>query len=124
MAGHTDSQGRAETNLNLSQARAEAVVNALLARRVLVASLVARGYGAENPIADNGTESGRLANRRITFTLIRPEPEAVPLDPALEAQLVFEIRTPDDETIRPRPRPGSAAPSDLQPTVGSGDADQ
>ena len=124
VAGHTDSQGRAETNLNLSQARAEAVVNALLARRVLVASLVARGYGAENPIADNGTEAGRLANRRITFTLIRPEPEAVPLDPALEAQLVFEIRTPDDETIRPRPRPGSAAPSDLQPTVGSGDADQ
>ncbi len=124
VAGHTDSQGRAETNLTLSQARAEAVINALLARRVLVASLVARGYGAEQPIADNGTEAGRLANRRITFTLIRPEAEAVPLDPALEAQLVFEIQTPDDDTIRPRPRPGSAAPSDLQPTVGSGDGDE
>ncbi len=121
VAGHTDSQGRAQTNLNLSQARAEAVINALLARRVLVSSLVARGYGAEHPIADNGTEDGREANRRIEFTLIRPEPEAAPLDPALEAQLVFDIRTPDADTIRPRPRPGSASPQGVEPSVGSGD---
>lgn len=123
VAGHTDSQGRAETNRNLSQARAEAVVNALLARRVLVASLVARGYGADHPIADNSTEAGREANRRIEFTLIRPEPEPEPFDPALEAQLVFEPRTPDADTIRPRPRPGSALPPDVEPTIGSGDDD-
>ena len=119
VAGYTDSQGRDETNLNLSQARAEAVINALLARRVLVASLVAQGYGAENPIADNGTEAGREANRRIEFTLIRPEPDPEPLDPALEAQLVFDIQTPDDDTIRPRSRPGSQPA--VVPTVGSGD---
>lgn len=121
VSGHTDSQGREETNLNLSQARAEAVINALLARRVLVASLVARGYGAERPIADNATEAGRDANRRIEFTLIRPEPEPEPLDPALEAQLTFEIRTPDDTTIRPMPRPGGGDETPLEPTVGSGD---
>lgn len=105
VAGYTDSQGREETNLALSQARAEAVINALMMRRVLVSSLVAQGYGAANPIADNGTETGREANRRIEFTLIRPEPEPVPLDPALEAELVFEIQTPDGDTTRPRTRP-------------------
>ncbi|MCL4675868.1 MAG: OmpA family protein, partial [Pararhodobacter sp.] len=105
VAGYTDSQGREETNLALSQARAEAVINALMTRRVLVSSLVAQGYGAANPIADNGTETGREANRRIEFTLIRPEPEPVPLDPALEAELVFEIQTPDGDTTRPRTRP-------------------
>jgi len=121
VSGHTDSQGREETNLNLSQARAEAVINALLSRRVLVSSLVARGYGAERPIADNGTEAGREANRRIEFTLIRPEPEPEPLDPALEAQLEFEIQTPGEDTIRPQPRPGTEDDTPVEPTVGSGD---
>lgn len=104
VAGHTDSQGREETNMRLSQARAESVVNALMARRVLVGSMEARGYGPSQPIADNATEEGREANRRIEISLIRPEPEPEPLDPALEAELEFEIQTPDDNTIRPEPR--------------------
>ncbi|MFN4098909.1 MAG: OmpA family protein [Pararhodobacter sp.] len=119
VAGYTDSQGRDETNLALSQARAEAVINALLARRVLVASLVARGYGDADPIATNATEAGREANRRIEIRLIRPEAEPVALDPALEADLVFEIQTPDDDTARPRPRPGSEPP--VEAVEGSGD---
>ena len=121
VAGYTDSQGREETNLNLSQGRAEAVINALLSRRVLVASLVAHGYGAANPIADNGTDAGREANRRIEFRLIRPEPEPEPIDPALEAQLTFEIQTPGRDTVRPHPRPGSVVAD--EPTIGSGDED-
>lgn len=104
VAGHTDSQGREETNLALSQARAESVVNALMARRVLVGSMVPHGYGPSQPIADNATAEGREANRRIEITLIRPEPEPEPLDPALEAELEFEIQTPDDDTTRPEPR--------------------
>ncbi|MEX5727811.1 OOP family OmpA-OmpF porin [Rhodovulum iodosum] len=70
IGGHTDSQGRAEMNLDLSQKRAEAVLNALMARRVLVGNLTARGYGETEPVADNGTEEGREANRRIEFRLI------------------------------------------------------
>jgi len=69
IAGHTDSQGRAEMNLSLSQARAEAVLNALIARRVLTGNITARGYGETQPIADNDSEDGREANRRITFRL-------------------------------------------------------
>lgn len=68
--GHTDSQGRESTNKRLSQERAEAVLSALLDRRVLIAELRAKGYGEENPIADNQTEEGRARNRRISFRLL------------------------------------------------------
>ncbi|MCY4288021.1 MAG: OmpA family protein [Aestuariivita sp.] len=68
--GHTDSQGREEMNLRLSQRRAQTVLNELIQRRVLTSGFQAKGYGEEFPIADNGTEVGREANRRIEFRLI------------------------------------------------------
>ncbi len=105
IAGHTDSQGRAESNLALSQNRAETVVNALLERRVLVAGMVARGYGQDHPIADNATAAGREANRRIEIALIRPEAEPLARDAEAEAQLVFEPRAPGQNDTRPAPRP-------------------
>ncbi|SLN65253.1 Peptidoglycan-binding protein ArfA [Falsiruegeria litorea R37] len=71
--GHTDSQGREEMNQQLSQARAQSVLNELRSRRILTSSYVAVGYGESQPIADNKTEDGREANRRIEFRLIRPE---------------------------------------------------
>ncbi|MCR9155619.1 MAG: OmpA family protein [Rhodobacteraceae bacterium] len=74
IAGHTDSQGREVMNQQLSQERAQAVVDALRQRRVLTASYEVRGYGEEQPIATNDTEEGREANRRIEFKLRRPEP--------------------------------------------------
>lgn len=70
IAGHTDSQGREEMNLSLSQQRAQAVLNELRLRRVLTRTFEAEGYGETLPIADNGTEAGREANRRIEFSLI------------------------------------------------------
>lgn len=74
IAGYTDSQGRDIMNLNLSRERALAVLTALRARRVPVAGYSSEGYGEADPIADNGTEAGRDANRRIEFHLILPEP--------------------------------------------------
>lgn len=74
--GHTDSQGREEMNMDLSQARAQSILNELRARRVLTSTFSAMGYGETVPIADNDTEEGREANRRIEFRLIRPpEPD-------------------------------------------------
>ncbi|MDE0520650.1 MAG: OmpA family protein [Boseongicola sp.] len=70
ISGHTDSQGRETMNQRLSQARADAVLNAILARRVLGAGLVAKGYGESRPVANNDTAEGREANRRIEFRLI------------------------------------------------------
>lgn len=88
--GHTDSQGREEMNQQLSQSRAQSILNELRARRVPTASFTAMGYGETQPIADNDTEEGREENRRIEFRLIRPEPVENPetgLD-AIEAEMI------------------------------------
>lgn len=71
--GHTDSQGRESMNLQLSQARAQSVLNELRARRVLTATYAAVGYGESQPIADNETDEDREDNRRIEFHVILPE---------------------------------------------------
>lgn len=75
IAGFTDSQGSDEMNRQLSDDRAEALLVALMARRVLTSDLEATGYGEENPIADNSTAEGREANRRIEFSLLGEEDE-------------------------------------------------
>ena len=84
IGGHTDSQGREIMNEQLSQARADAVLNAIMARRILVSNLTARGYGESQPIADNGTEEGREANRRIEFRLVKPDEQTETADASEE----------------------------------------
>jgi OmpA-OmpF porin, OOP family len=69
IGGHTDSQGSEGGNQALSQARAEAVLLGLQGRRVDISGMTAVGFGESVPIADNGTEDGREANRRIEFVL-------------------------------------------------------
>ena len=73
IGGHTDSQGRKSLNLSISQARAEAVMDALLSYDILTGNLSAQGFGESTPIADNNTVEGRNKNRRIEFTLINNE---------------------------------------------------
>lgn len=65
VGGHTDNVGNADANMKLSEARAAAVVKALVGRGVAAARLTAKGYGATAPIADNRTEDGRAKNRRV-----------------------------------------------------------
>ncbi|HLS19030.1 MAG TPA: OmpA family protein, partial [Paracoccaceae bacterium] len=67
IGGHTDSQGREELNLRLSQARADAVWRALVERGVEPDRILAHGFGAEIPVATNDTAAGRARNRRIAF---------------------------------------------------------
>ena len=67
--GHTDSDGDDQLNLALSVARAEAVVEALIARGVSPARLYAIGYGESRPVADNATADGKRQNRRIVVTV-------------------------------------------------------
>lgn len=76
--GHTDSQGREEMNQQLSQARAQSILNELRGRRIPTSSYTAVGYGETQPIADNDSEEGREENRRIEFRLIRPEATETP----------------------------------------------
>lgn len=68
--GHTDSDGDDALNLALSVARAEAVVDALIARGVTPERLYAVGYGESRPIADNATAAGKQLNRRIVITVL------------------------------------------------------
>lgn len=69
VAGHADSTGPEEYNLKLSQRRALSVSNYLAAQGVASARLNAIGFGETRPIADNGSESGRAANRRVELTI-------------------------------------------------------
>ncbi|MEM6888534.1 MAG: OmpA family protein [Pseudomonadota bacterium] len=82
--GHTDSQGREEMNLALSQSRAESVLNELRARKVPTKNFLAKGYGEAAPVEDNDTEEGREANRRIEFHLIKPNPSTTDTKTTLE----------------------------------------
>ena len=70
--GHTDASGDPQLNLALSVARAEAVVNALVARDIAPSRLYAVGYGASTPIADNETPEGKQLNRRIVVSILEP----------------------------------------------------
>lgn len=68
--GHTDAFGSDADNLNLSQARADAVVRHLLATLpISPANLNAMGYGESRPVANNETEEGRKRNRRIDVVI-------------------------------------------------------
>ncbi len=69
--GHTDNVGRKDSNMRLSQKRAEAVMNYLVKAGVDKARLDAVGYGDEKPITTNETEDGRTVNRRVEFTLVQ-----------------------------------------------------
>jgi OmpA-OmpF porin, OOP family len=96
VAGYTDSQGREAMNLRLSQDRADAVLTALRARRVPVSTFEAVGYGIADPIADNATEEGREANRRIAFSLILPEDADAVTDETLPDALETDAETAQD----------------------------
>lgn len=82
IGGHTDSQGRAESNQDLSADRARAVVAAIETGDPPPVALSPRGYGAERPVTDNDSEAGRARNRRITIALIGPEAPDAAAEPA------------------------------------------
>ncbi len=69
IGGHTDSQGSAGNNRQLSARRAETVRRRLIENGVAAASLTAEGYGESRPLADNNSPEGRLRNRRVEFNV-------------------------------------------------------
>ncbi len=69
--GHTDSDGSANYNLELSQKRAEAVKAALVKAGVEAQRLSTGGYGASKPVASNDTDAGKAQNRRVEFVLVK-----------------------------------------------------
>lgn len=71
ISGHTDSTGDPNKNMTLSRQRADAVRNFLIKQGCDASLLVAKGYGATRPIADNDTEEGRRQNRRFELQFIK-----------------------------------------------------
>jgi outer membrane protein OmpA-like peptidoglycan-associated protein len=67
VGGYTDNTGDSESNLKLSQDRADGVVGELISLGVQPDRLEAQGYGDQHPVADNSTEEGRTQNRRISM---------------------------------------------------------
>jgi outer membrane protein OmpA-like peptidoglycan-associated protein len=71
IVGHTDMVGDAASNVRLSQARAQSVINALVSRQHIAASrLIAFGNGPYAPVAPNKTDEGRAKNRRVELVEI------------------------------------------------------
>ena len=68
--GHTDPSGGDAINIPLSQNRAQSVANYLISRGVNPARIATRGFGSSQPVADNSTEQGRAANRRVEIRVV------------------------------------------------------
>lgn len=71
IAGHTDNQGNADHNQTLSESRSKSVIAWLKQHGGDVNNLVAQGFGATQPVADNATANGRALNRRVEVALAK-----------------------------------------------------
>ena len=70
ISGHTDNVGNDQANQTLSENRAKAVYDYLVAGKISADRLVYKGYGKTQPIAPNATENDRSKNRRTEFKII------------------------------------------------------
>jgi len=70
ISGHTDNTGTEETNIQLSTARAKAVVDFLVSKGIASSRLTYKGYGSSIPLADNDSDEGRSKNRRVELKII------------------------------------------------------
>ncbi len=68
--GHTDNVGKPDKNLQLSKARAKAVIEYLSAQGIDPVRLTSEGFGQNVPVADNKTPAGKALNRRVEFKIL------------------------------------------------------
>jgi len=69
--GHTDSKGSDQYNKDLSQGRAQSVVDYIATQNISKDRLTAKGFGESKPIDTNETEAGKANNRRVEFTIVK-----------------------------------------------------
>ncbi|KFE59826.1 OmpA family protein [Hyalangium minutum] len=96
--GHTDNVGARALNLSLSDRRAKAVLDYLVAKGINRKRLRSQGFGFDRPITTNATPLGRAKNRRVEFRLVKDEVETPPR----------EVPVP---TVPPPTVPGTTAPA-------------
>ena len=68
--GHTDNVGSVAVNQKISEQRAQSVANYLASQGVQPVRMETHGYNFQYPIADNNTDAGRAANRRVEIRLV------------------------------------------------------
>ncbi|NND93083.1 MAG: OmpA family protein [Granulosicoccus sp.] len=97
---HTDSQGPADMNLNLSSRRAEVVVQYLQSRGVHELQMQAAGIGEAQPIDSNGNAAGRRRNRRVDIVTL-PDQDAGQLLVAsgIESARVITVTDPNKRDV-------------------------
>jgi len=92
--GHTDNVGALDYNQRLSQERAESVVKWLVDNGIESSRLGGRGYGPDQPVADNASETGRALNRRVELVAADREAESASL--ARQLALCARISEPEE----------------------------
>ena len=70
ITGHTDNVGSEQDNLKLSKQRAQVVLAYLTGKQISAERVIAKGMGAQEPIADNDTPNGRALNRRTEMLVL------------------------------------------------------
>lgn len=74
ISGHTDSDGNSDLNLKLSQKRAQAIKDYIIAKGQIEPDRIeALGFGSQKPIVEEKTDEDKRINRRVEFEIIRPE---------------------------------------------------
>ncbi|MDB5970047.1 MAG: hypothetical protein JWQ90_2497 [Hydrocarboniphaga sp.] len=82
VSGHTDSKGSDSYNQELSERRAQSVVDYLTAHGIDAARLTSKGLGETQPLADNDTDEGRELNRRVELRITESADPATLVTPA------------------------------------------
>ena len=123
IGGYTDNAGSPGANVALSQKRADAVRDALVAAGAPSDALIARGYGGESPVASNDDEAGRFKNQRIEFhVLSTPAPAATAANSAPTAGTSASAAAPASTAPAAAAQPSTAsaaAPSTAAPAPAS-----
>ena len=69
--GHTDNAGNPKTNQTLSENRAKAVMEGIIAKGIDRSRLTSKGWGSKKPLADNNTEDAKARNRRVEIVKVK-----------------------------------------------------
>jgi outer membrane protein OmpA-like peptidoglycan-associated protein len=111
IVGHTDATGGDDTNMTLSQTRANAVRIYLMSQGIDEKHLRAEGMGKSQPVADNKSAEGRAANRRVEIILEKlPEPSSGPL-PSHGGSSDTEPSPKPENRTSPRTKPANPMPA-------------